>query len=503
MAAPDSSFSSVSVLLPFDGGNGSTTFTDKSLTPKAFTAVGSAQISTAQSRFGSGSLLLSNAYISSPYNAAFAFGSGDFCVETWVRPTSAPATVADIVGTNSSSQNGWCLRLRDTLKPIAGLSTNGSDYIGLEGALTIPLNQWSHLALVRYGNTATLYVNGQVSTTAAISASHFDPGAQLTIGTNLAATSWYFNGYLDDMRITKGGARYVSAFTPPSEAHPTNAIAAYAGAGTPLGDAQAHALVFGGTVEVHGAATTPLGAASAIAAISLRMAASGFQSGAWGTPKGYNLQRATGISSTAFGTPVSPYARTAAVEGFITAAVGRPMAFTTTEVQTNRVVTATPINSTVFGTPSMSGLFTGQATGAQGGTFGAALARVTQPVQAFGPVVAFGMPVLALGNHAAGFSVTAFGTPSSARLLAAASTYRATRWGLPKSSRSNTYLAQPAARGARFGRPKGWSLFAYQATPIEPATVFGTADCQQRHRAASLYSGARFGKPLLIRNTAC
>jgi hypothetical protein len=52
----DPYFSNVSLLLHGDGANGSTTIVDSSPSPKTVTAVGNAQISTAQSKFGGSSL---------------------------------------------------------------------------------------------------------------------------------------------------------------------------------------------------------------------------------------------------------------------------------------------------------------------------------------------------------------------------------------------------------------------------------------------------------------
>jgi hypothetical protein len=97
VAATDTNINEVSLLLHGDGTNGSTTITDSSLTPKTVTAVGNAQISTAQSKFGGASILLdgSGDYLDVGSNSAFGYGLSDFTIETWVyRNVSSALTTS-------------------------------------------------------------------------------------------------------------------------------------------------------------------------------------------------------------------------------------------------------------------------------------------------------------------------------------------------------------------------------------------------------------------------
>src|SRR5690606_25335751 len=84
--AGDPYWSSVVALLDFNGVNGSTTFIDQSPAPKTVTRSGSAQISTAQFKFGSGSLLLDGADSDINFGnvSDFGFGTGDFTWECFV-----------------------------------------------------------------------------------------------------------------------------------------------------------------------------------------------------------------------------------------------------------------------------------------------------------------------------------------------------------------------------------------------------------------------------------
>ncbi len=77
----------VDLLLHFTGADASTTFTDSSPSPKTFTAVGNAQIDTAQKKFGSASAQFdgSGDCIHTPDTAHLELGSGDWTLDFWVK----------------------------------------------------------------------------------------------------------------------------------------------------------------------------------------------------------------------------------------------------------------------------------------------------------------------------------------------------------------------------------------------------------------------------------
>jgi hypothetical protein len=83
-------------------------------------------------------------------------------------------------------------------------------------------NTWYHIAVTRSGNTFRTFVNGVVEKTYTSSAAVF---SDATIPYNIGRTAYlsgtfYYNGYIDDLRVTKGYARYTTTFTPPTVAHP-------------------------------------------------------------------------------------------------------------------------------------------------------------------------------------------------------------------------------------------------------------------------------------------
>jgi hypothetical protein len=213
--AGDIHYPSVSVLLPCDGANDSAVISDLSLNPKAVRAFGGARISSAQSLFGKNTLLLNGttSFVEVAHSPDFSFGSGDFSVECWIYPIAAPTVLADLVCTNRATApgNGWSLRLRPGMNPIAGFSTDGNDYIGLEGSVVIPLNAWAHVKADRVGSSLSLRVNGAVAATGVIPGAQFDTAGPIVVGRNPANASWYFTGRMAQIRATKGVGRNAEA----------------------------------------------------------------------------------------------------------------------------------------------------------------------------------------------------------------------------------------------------------------------------------------------------
>ena len=76
-------------------------------------------------------------------------------------------------------------------------------------------NTWQHLAVVRNGNVYTIYVDGvskATTTSSDLINSGTDP-IQLGI---INGSQYPTVGYLQDLRVTKGLARYTANFTPPT-----------------------------------------------------------------------------------------------------------------------------------------------------------------------------------------------------------------------------------------------------------------------------------------------
>lgn len=217
-------YSSVKLLLHFDGTNGQTTTTDNSGTPKTVTAQGSGSLSTAQPKFGTASAV-SAASTANGWTAAdsadWQFSTNvNFVIEADVYYTTVPGGSDDaciVAQWGTNSQRCWFLG------HIAGVfgffySTLGTDTVTLSAAWTPTVNTHYHIAAERDGNNVIrLYVNGVVMASATNSTALKDSTAVLQIGGGAGANSLVgMIGYIDEVRITKGTPRYAGAFRPPS-----------------------------------------------------------------------------------------------------------------------------------------------------------------------------------------------------------------------------------------------------------------------------------------------
>ena len=218
----DPYFDNVVLLCHFTGTNGSTTFTDTSNSAHVMTGVNGAAISTTQSAFGSGSASFDGTtYITTPFDDDFNFGSDQFTMEMWVYITGGSGLGMFFVHWWPNPQTIFFGL--DGTKLALDISTDGSDYIPFVGR-QLTSNVWQHVALDRDSNgMLRMYVNGDVISASEADISIFDDtstGSSNVV--NIGGGTWGgFTGYINEMRITKGIARYAgNAFTPPTAGYP-------------------------------------------------------------------------------------------------------------------------------------------------------------------------------------------------------------------------------------------------------------------------------------------
>lgn len=210
----DPNFSSVSLLLHCDGTNGSAVFTDNSNNAFTVTANNGAVISTTTPKFGTGELQCgSSKYLSVPISAAgpLDLGSGDWTFELWLNPATVSASqIFAQMGTYPG--NGFFIQQNPSGSvqcTIQGVSASVSSQ-------PLTIGTYSHIALVQTGGTTRLFVDGVGTSDSHVTSAAFT--TSVTIGEGLANSGIPSTGKIDEIRITKGLARYTTNFTPPASA---------------------------------------------------------------------------------------------------------------------------------------------------------------------------------------------------------------------------------------------------------------------------------------------
>jgi hypothetical protein len=204
----DPYFANVSLLLHGNGANGSTTITDSSPSPKTVTAVGNAQISTAQSKFGGASIALDGTgdELTATIDS-INIGTNLYTVESWLYLNTSLNFA--FIGVNS---NFYLITLSDTLFLGDAVVNN----IQVPRSI-LPVGAWFHMALSFDGTTYRLFVDGVLRGSSTTLLKNFNLNA-IRIGAYLSDKA--LNGYMDDFRITKNIARYTANFTPPTAPFP-------------------------------------------------------------------------------------------------------------------------------------------------------------------------------------------------------------------------------------------------------------------------------------------
>jgi hypothetical protein len=207
----DPYIANVSLLFHMDGANNSTTVIDSSPSPSTVTVYDGAKLSTAESKFGGASAFFdgTTAYMTTPSNANVRFGTGDFTIEGWIhRKASCPngGIICATYDFGASVNFAVCLGDVGANHFLhAGFYDGAWNWIA--DTVDIPLDQWVFFAYVRKGTTFSLYKNENIIGT--ITRSGTLPGADMPTRIGRGWDSQrFFNGYLDEIRVTKGVARY-------------------------------------------------------------------------------------------------------------------------------------------------------------------------------------------------------------------------------------------------------------------------------------------------------
>jgi len=184
---------------------------DQSDSQHVVTHNGNPQFSTAQSKFGGSSMYFdgSGDYLSIPISNDFSFGSGDFTIDMWINRANTAQNKRLITNQDIPTGHGFNLYISPTNQIVLGDTGINTGQVVTSEAIA---DTWTHFAAVGYNNTITLYINGVAKgnqTYTALST----PVVGLQIGRVASQVEYDMNGYIDELRISKGIARWTSNFS--------------------------------------------------------------------------------------------------------------------------------------------------------------------------------------------------------------------------------------------------------------------------------------------------
>ena len=182
--------------------------------------VGDAQISTSVVKYGTGSLKFDGTG-DSLKGKTVPIGNKDLTIECWVYLNVATGD-QHFVQVDGASDSNVFLSLDSGANKFRFVVRNdaGTNNCDLFSSISPSANTWYHIAGVIGGGGSYLFVNGSTTSgaTGGVSGTRTATGTNAYLGVNGAGGARPFNGYLDDVRITAGYARYTANFTAPTAA---------------------------------------------------------------------------------------------------------------------------------------------------------------------------------------------------------------------------------------------------------------------------------------------
>lgn len=183
---------------------------------------GNPKLDSSIKKFGSSSMYFDgNSYIAAPDNTDWYFGAGDFTIDCWVRFSNSGTE--EILFHQLQGTDNVFLEKRENNHILFGASDNDVSVGQFETDTAISTGQWVHFAFVRNGSNTYIFFDG-ISQSVTVDTSWGtlpDVAAPLNIGSNSTKTQ-PFTGYIDELRISKGTARWTENFTPPTAEYTTD-----------------------------------------------------------------------------------------------------------------------------------------------------------------------------------------------------------------------------------------------------------------------------------------
>jgi hypothetical protein len=179
-----------------------------------FTLTGGAKLSTLQQKFGTASLALNGTsdYLTVGSSVDFNYSTGDFTIEGWFYTNALSGT--QCLFDQRAAATEVAIMVDMNASGVVRLYVNGSYVISSNN--TVSATTWTHVAISRTSGITTMFIAGTAQTTTYTDTNSY-PTRPVAIGAYYGGSS-FFNGYIDEFRISKGVSRYPNTFTPASGA---------------------------------------------------------------------------------------------------------------------------------------------------------------------------------------------------------------------------------------------------------------------------------------------
>lgn len=161
------------------------------------------------SGYGSAYFDGSGDYLTAPSGTSFAYGSGDFTIEFWYQIHASTGNYILFNQGGAAENYAFTIQLSNNLIYLYPGSSSA-----ISGTVTMTPNVWRHVAVVRYGTSTNLYVDG-LSVASGTSLTYGAGNNRPWIGSGTDAGN-AFPGYISNVRVVKGTAVYTAPFTPPT-----------------------------------------------------------------------------------------------------------------------------------------------------------------------------------------------------------------------------------------------------------------------------------------------
>jgi hypothetical protein len=216
----DPEFANVALLLHMDGAQDSTTFVDASANGLALTPTGAGlKLTQTEKKFGTASAKFAASKLTTAASTVFSFGTtGEFTIEAWLRMAAFPAYTCFVSKPAIPASSVPMLWFGLIANKLALYFPSNPTIVATPACVP---NTWHHVVLQRRGTTHEIYLDGALAGSSPVPINWGTTAQTLILGSNAdAIDAQSLDGWLEDVRVTNGVARYTGPFTVPTEAYP-------------------------------------------------------------------------------------------------------------------------------------------------------------------------------------------------------------------------------------------------------------------------------------------